>query len=585
MNEIVPAERNPFAREELPAVSITGLVSVEQQRAIAEIQARMLIARANPRNPIAATDNILRDCARRTLAEAALYQYSRGGQSVSGPSIRLMETIARRWGNVSSGIKEISRTDGYSECVAYAWDLETGFYDERQFQIRHWRDTKQGGYRLTDERDIYELIANMGQRRKRAVLMAVIPGDVVEAATEQCEETLNTNVDMSTEALQRMVAAFGAYGVTQAHIEKRIQCRLQAVRPAQVVQLRKIYTSLKDEMSAPADWFDIGEPAKTSAGAWDEISKRHKANEEKRPEPPTKADIRKQAEAEAAAKKREEEAAAKLAEQLRQSQQRQEADAEADARSAARREAPTEYYLQDEHGDLIGDIHETADSFANAFLDLYTASTNRPALMENNRDTLEEIERDAPEVDDRIRFGISEIESIPANDQPETRTFERIEMPTGRGGKPDAVGYLKAYKAELATTTAADYLDFIAAQLPLEELPQSTRLQIVKVAVAYAAGLGIDPPETFRLPAEEPKQEPPAREESKPAEDKEAARCEAWCAEMDALTSHSDLVAMVQNKAISNKVTEWKETRPELHKAMQDASVRNDTRLKKGGAT
>jgi hypothetical protein len=50
--------------------------------------------------------------------------------------------------------------------------LETGYYDERQFQVRHWRDRKQGGgYQLTDERDIYELIANFGQRRKRAVLL------------------------------------------------------------------------------------------------------------------------------------------------------------------------------------------------------------------------------------------------------------------------------------------------------------------------------------------------------------------------------------------------------------------------------
>ena len=47
-----------------------GLVSVEQQRAIAEVQARMIIARANPRDPIRAVELILNDCTRPTLAMA-----------------------------------------------------------------------------------------------------------------------------------------------------------------------------------------------------------------------------------------------------------------------------------------------------------------------------------------------------------------------------------------------------------------------------------------------------------------------------------------------------------------------------------
>lgn len=247
---------NPFREVGGAAVQQTGaLISIEQQRAVAEVQARMMIARANPRDPIRCTDMILQDCTRPRLAETAIYQYARGGTSISGPSIRLAETIARRWGNIASGIKEISRQDGYSECVAYAWDLETGFYDERQFQVRHWRDTKQGGYRITDERDIYELIANMGQRRKRAVLLTVIPGDVVEAATAQCEETLKASADTSPEALKKMVTFFGQFGVTQAQIEIRCQCHLEAIRPAQIVQLRKIYNSLKDGMSEPDDWF------------------------------------------------------------------------------------------------------------------------------------------------------------------------------------------------------------------------------------------------------------------------------------------------------------------------------------------
>lgn len=266
-----PSGRNPFGQE-IATRPVGALANAEQQRSIAEVQARMIIARANPRDALKAMDLILRDCTRPTLAMGALYQYARGGSSVTGPSIRLAEAIAQRWGNIASGIKEVARSGGYSECVAYAWDLESGYYDERQFQVRHWRDTKGGGYALTDERDIYELIANMGQRRKRAVMLTVIPGDVVEAAVEQCESTLTTSADTSPEALARIAAAFEQFGVSRTQIEKRCQCRLEAIRPAQVVQLRKIYASLKDGMSEAVDWFEAPN------GAWAANEEMHAAN-------------------------------------------------------------------------------------------------------------------------------------------------------------------------------------------------------------------------------------------------------------------------------------------------------------------
>lgn len=285
---------NPFgdnAIEMAARHSGGGLISVEQQRAVAEVQARMIIARSNPRDPIRCMDLILQDCTRPTLAEGAVYQYARGGTSISGPSIRLAESIARRWGNVASGIKEISRNAGYSECVAYAWDLETGFYDERQFQVRHWRDTKGGGYVLTDERDIYELTANLGQRRKRAVLLSVIPGDVVEAAVQQCEETLRTTADVSPEAIKKMIQFFGAYEVSKEQIEAFCQCRAEAIRPAQIVRLRKIYASLKDGMSEPSDWFaPVGDQAGQPKSKLDRFEQQHSQQqttvvEEDQPEP------------------------------------------------------------------------------------------------------------------------------------------------------------------------------------------------------------------------------------------------------------------------------------------------------------
>lgn len=122
-------------------------------------------------------------------------------------------------GNIESGVKELTRRDGVSECLAYAWDLQSNYRDVRTFNVRHWRDTKKGGYALTDERDIYESVANAGARRKRACILALIDGDVVEAAVKQCEATLETKVAVDEAFIAQMLARFAAHGVSQEMIE------------------------------------------------------------------------------------------------------------------------------------------------------------------------------------------------------------------------------------------------------------------------------------------------------------------------------------------------------------------------------
>lgn len=259
-----PRTANPFGSLE-PAKQ-TGLVAVDQQRSIAEVQARIVVAHHNRRDPVRAVDDILNHCTRPTLAEKALYHYARGGTDIEGPSIRLAEVFIQCWGNMQCGVAELARHDDYSECVSYAWDLQSNTYADLKFQVKHWRDTKQGGYQLKDERDIYELIANMGSRRKRACILAVIPGDVVEAAVEQCKRTLMSKADTSPEAIKKLVDAFDEFGVTQPMIEARIQRRLEAIRPAQIVMLRSVYNAIKDGVADVADHF----PAVPLEGAGEE---------------------------------------------------------------------------------------------------------------------------------------------------------------------------------------------------------------------------------------------------------------------------------------------------------------------------
>ena len=234
----------------------TAMANTDAQRAVAEVQAALMIARMNPRDPVQATDRILQDCTRVSLAERAVYAYARGGTDISGPSIRLAEAIAQRWGNLQYGVRELEQRHGESVVQAYAWDVETNTRREATFTVKHVRDTKRGRINLEDARDIYEMTANQGARRLRACILGIIPGDVVEAAVTQCDTTLKTKAAITLERIAAMLATFEGYGVTRAQVEARIQRHVEALTPALLVQLGKIANSLKDGMSQAADWFE-----------------------------------------------------------------------------------------------------------------------------------------------------------------------------------------------------------------------------------------------------------------------------------------------------------------------------------------
>lgn len=286
-----------------PAARRAALVEAAATREMAEVQAAMVIAQRFPRDERAAIDRIVNACTRPSLAERATYEYARGGQPISGPSIRLAEVIAQQWGNIDCGVRELEQRPGESIVEAFAWDLETNMRDRKVFTVPHVRDTKKGRVILEDARDIYETVANNGARRKRACILAVIPGDVVERAVLQCQKTLETKYQVTPESIKEILDMFSAVGVTKPQIEKFLQRKIEAAPPALMVRLRGIYNVIRDGLSTPADWFEA-EDAKPADGAKtrteelrEDLAGGAKAKtppaQEQDPEPPSQADVAK----------------------------------------------------------------------------------------------------------------------------------------------------------------------------------------------------------------------------------------------------------------------------------------------------
>lgn len=198
--------------------------AVEQSRAVAEVQAAIVVAQQCPRNISAAIAEMRQVCTQPFLAERAFYRFPRAGGAVTGPSVHLARALASCWGNVDYGLVEMRRDDSYgeSEMKAYAWDVEKNTRTSSTFIVPHKRDQKGGPKQLTDMRDIYENNANNGARRVREAIFAILPPWFVEEAKELCAQTLR---DGGGKSLPQRVAdairAFEGIGVTADRIETK----------------------------------------------------------------------------------------------------------------------------------------------------------------------------------------------------------------------------------------------------------------------------------------------------------------------------------------------------------------------------
>lgn len=234
-----------------------GTVAVESSRAIAEAQGKLLMAKRFPRNYTESYAKAIEACQRKGFAEKAFFSYPRAGQTVTGVTIRFAEEMARCYGNLDYGIKEMSHEDGRSEMQAYCWDLETNTISSQNFTVEHILETKSGNRKLTSQRDIYERTANDGARRLRSRILAILPPDLVEDCITECKLTLAGQNDIPMiDKVKNMVTAFAKLGVTKEMIEKRLNHTIETVNADELTEYIGIFNGLKQKETTISDWFE-----------------------------------------------------------------------------------------------------------------------------------------------------------------------------------------------------------------------------------------------------------------------------------------------------------------------------------------
>lgn len=233
-----------------PAPTPTRLgqaTAVEQSRAVAEVQAAVLVAQQCRRNLGEARTLMEQACRHLPFAERAFFRFPRGGEIISGATVHLARELAGAWGNVQYGIDELRRDDaaGESEVRAWAWDLQTNTRSSMTFVVPHLRDTKRGPVKLTDARDIYEAIANQGARRLREAIFAVLPVWFTDEAQDICRQTIERGDGKPLpERIDQCAALFDSLGVTVERLERKLGRKRDRWTSPDLAQLSIAYKSI-----------------------------------------------------------------------------------------------------------------------------------------------------------------------------------------------------------------------------------------------------------------------------------------------------------------------------------------------------
>lgn len=250
---------NPFQKKTADHIS-HGTVAIESERAIAQIQAKVIMARKFPRDPASCYESAMEACRDLNLAENAFYSYPKGGSMVNGPTIRLAEELARIWGNVDVSINELSRREGETEMLAVAWDMERNVSQSVTFTVKHSLDVKGGQRELKSERDIRDIAANVSGRKLRGRIIALLPKTLVNAAVAECYQTLAKSIGANLDTERRaVVSMLKEFGVTTEAIKKYFDIDNESkLNSDMVTKLLGIYKTIKAGEANAHEIFEKG---------------------------------------------------------------------------------------------------------------------------------------------------------------------------------------------------------------------------------------------------------------------------------------------------------------------------------------
>ncbi len=252
-----------FGSREVSVVRETAATAVAAQ-AMAAIQARYVMALQRPRDWDNVRVKLLKECRRPTFAAVARYRKPIG-KGIEGPSIRFAEAAVRCMGNILAESTVVYDDPEKRILRINVTDLEgnanypTEVVIEKTVERRKLQDgdkplrTRTNSYGDTlyilpaTEDDLLNKQNAAISKAIRTNALRLLPGDILDECMEIVKEIVAKKITDDPDAARKQIAdAFAALNIQPSELKRYLGCDLGQATPAQLDELRAIYTTLKD---------------------------------------------------------------------------------------------------------------------------------------------------------------------------------------------------------------------------------------------------------------------------------------------------------------------------------------------------
>lgn len=271
MTDIVPVRgqtaRQDFGGGELTVRGETAAVAVAAQ-AKAAVEARYMMALHRPRDYDEVRVRLMKECKRPGFAAVARYQKPIGKDKAKwpkGPSIRFAEAALRCMTNCLPETSVIFESEGQRIVKVSVTDLENNLTFssevviektvERKFvkddQDKLGERTNSYGEKVylvrATEDDLLNKQNALISKALRTHALRLLPGDILDECMALVQDTLTREVAADPDAAKKkLVDAFNDVGVGPVDLQQYLGHSLDRIQPAEIAELRQIYSTIKD---------------------------------------------------------------------------------------------------------------------------------------------------------------------------------------------------------------------------------------------------------------------------------------------------------------------------------------------------
>lgn len=253
-----------------PVGETASTVLAAQAKAL--VEARFTIALHQPRNIDTVRERLLRECARPSFAQVAIYRKPIG-EGVEGPSIRFAEAALQAMGNLAietpaiyddaeKRILRVSVADMetnvvHSKDVTIQKRVERSKTYEGQVVIKTRINSKGKPVHLVEATDDEILNAEnaLVSKALRTTGLRLVPGWLIDECMTAVRATRRKGDAADPDAAKRkLLDAFLSVGVSAEQVKEWLGHPADLLSPAELEELRGIYTALKD---GDATWREV----------------------------------------------------------------------------------------------------------------------------------------------------------------------------------------------------------------------------------------------------------------------------------------------------------------------------------------